>query len=81
MEAFYKNHNLKKSGDGPGGKFNGPNCKFIVSEEGLIDLENNLLFETAAFIALLRSIKELHDFVCQVSLLKVNGKKPCSILR
>ena len=24
MEAFYKKHNLKKSGDGPGGKFYGP---------------------------------------------------------
>ena len=50
MDFYYQKNNLKKSGDGPGGIFNGPKCKFIISEEGLEDLENYLPYETAPYI-------------------------------
>ena len=37
IQKFYKEHNLKKSGEGPGGKFNGPSIKFILREENLCE--------------------------------------------
>ena len=30
-EEFYMRHNLKKSGEGPGGKFAGPSIKYTLS--------------------------------------------------
>ena len=39
MQEFYPKHNLKKSGGGPGGQFNGPAIKAILKEEYLIVLE------------------------------------------
>ena len=33
MASFYKKHNLSKSREEPGGKFNGPSMKFILREE------------------------------------------------
>ena len=41
-EEFYMRHNLKKSGEGPGGKFAGPSIKYILREEVLKDLESTL---------------------------------------
>ena len=59
---FYPRHNLKKSGKGPGGQFNGPSIKHILREENLVDLETILpSFElTTHFTDYLRSIRELH---------------------
>ena len=42
MSEFYKKHCLSKSGEGPGGKFNGPSIKYILREDNLFDLENRL---------------------------------------
>ena len=42
MNTFYSIHNLKKSGEGPGGKFNGPSIKYILREENLSELEESL---------------------------------------
>ena len=39
MGAFYKENNLSKTGEGPGGKFNGPSIKFLLREESLLQLE------------------------------------------
>ena len=41
-EEFYLRHNLKKSGEGPGGKFNEPSIKYVLREEVLKDLESTL---------------------------------------
>ena len=38
-EEFYIKHNMKKSGQGPGGKFNGPSIKYFLKEKVLLDLE------------------------------------------
>ena len=59
-------HNLKKSGEGPGGKFNGPSVNHIIGwskDENLQDLKSRLPFEAEAFIRYFKSIKELHQ-VC-----------------
>ena len=60
FKKFYKKHGLKKSGDGPGGKFNGPKVKHIIKEKTLDELENILPKEEYIFISYLRSIRELH---------------------
>ena len=50
MQEFYPKHNLKKSGGGPGGQFNGPAIKAILKEEYLIVLEIILPnFEEASY--------------------------------
>ena len=61
-EKFYPKHNLKKSGEGPGGQFNGPSIKHVLKEEILVDLESILPgFDVAVhFTNYLRSIRELH---------------------
>ena len=61
MNKFYKDHNLKKSGEGPGGKFNGPSIKFILREENLCELEAELIEDACPFISYLRSIRSLHE--------------------
>ena len=66
MAAFYKKHNLSKSGEGPGGKFNGPSIKFILRDESLAELEESLLAEASSFISYLRSIKSLHELCTSV---------------
>ena len=43
IDEFYQKHNLKKSGEGPGGKFNGPSIKYILQDKVLNDLETKLL--------------------------------------
>ena len=60
MKTFYKIHNLKKSGDGPGGKFIGPKIKLMIHEDRLTELEELLPAEASPFITYLRSIRELH---------------------
>ena len=56
---------MKKSGEGPGGNFNGPSIRFILKEENLIDLETILpnFEDTLHFTDFLRSIRELHNMV------------------
>ena len=40
MGAFYKENNLSKTGEGPGGgELNGPSIKFLLREESLLQLE------------------------------------------
>ena len=62
-EEFYPKHHLKKSGEGPGGKFNGPSVKHILKEESLIDLEETLpTFEIAVkFTDYLRAVRYVHE--------------------
>ena len=59
IQKFYKEHNLKKSGEGPGGKFNGPSIKFILREENLCELEAELIEDASPFISYLNSIRSL----------------------
>ena len=42
LEEFYPKLHLKKSGQGPGGKFNGPSIKNILKDEFLKLLEELL---------------------------------------
>ena len=58
MEVFYKVHCLNKTGQGPGGKFNGPSIKEIL--RNLSELEDKLPSEAFPFIEYLQSIKEVH---------------------
>ena len=51
---------VKKTGQGPGGKFNGPSIKEIIKEKNLEMLENILPEEASPFITYMRSIRELH---------------------
>ena len=55
MNMTYKINNLKKSGNGPGGKFNGPKIKLLISEDKLEELDNVLPAEASPFITYLRS--------------------------
>ena len=50
----------KKSGDGLGGKFNGPKVKHLMSEEVLEEMESLLTPEGVSFINYLRAIREVH---------------------
>ena len=61
-EEFYVKHNMKKSGQGPGGKFNGPSIKYLLKEKSLFDLEATLpTFSVAKdFTDYLRCIREVH---------------------
>jgi len=60
MKAIYKMYSLKKSSDGPGGKFNGPKVKHLMSEKVLEEMESLLTPEGAPFINYLRAIREVH---------------------
>ena len=62
VDEFYKKHNLKKSGEGPGGKFNGPSIKYFLQERVLNDLETKLPTYSIAvdFTTYFRSIRDLH---------------------
>ena len=60
---------MSKSGEGLGGKFNGPSIKFILREEKIIDLNEILPTEGSPFISFLRSIRSLHE-VCTARELK-----------
>ena len=61
MVQFYKKHNLSKTGEGPGGKFNGPSIKYILREDKLYELDELLPTEAAPFFNYLRCIRELHE--------------------
>ena len=63
MSEFYEKNHLKKSGQGPGGKFNGPSIKFIIQEDSISQLEELLPIEASAFFSYMRSIRELH-YLC-----------------
>ena len=75
-DEFYVRHNLRKSGEGPGGKFNGPSIKYVLREEVLKDLESTLpTFSIAEqFSNYLRSIRELHR-VCTAKKLNLKEAK------
>ena len=60
MFNFYAYNPLKKNGQGPGGKFDGPSIKFILREEILCQLENLLPVNASSFISYLRSLSNLH---------------------
>ena len=60
MKQFYERHYLKKSGQGPGGQFNGPSLKSILKEDVLRDLEDSIPEDSSTFISYLENIKELH---------------------
>ena len=74
MKAQYKKDGLKKSGDGPGRKFNGPRVKHLIKEENLTELETMLPTEEHVFVTYLRSIRELHK-VCITSDFDLNEAK------
>ena len=60
LKLYYKEHNLRKSGDGPGGKFNGPSTKHIIGwskDENLQNLRQRLSDEAEPFIRYFKSIK------------------------
>ena len=75
-DEFYVRHNLRKSGEGPGGKFNGPSIKYILREEVLKDLESTLptFSITEQFSNYLRSIRDLHR-VCTAKKLNLKEAK------
>ena len=75
-EEFYKRHNMKKSGQGAGGKFNGPSIKYVLKENFLLDLESTLpTFAIAKdFTDYLRTIREVHK-VCTSKMLDKKGSK------
>ena len=58
MIEFYRKKALKKSGQGPGGKFNGVDIRLIFKDSNLIQLANMLPVEAEPFINYFRSIKE-----------------------
>ena len=60
MKYFYKNNNLSKNGEGPGGKFNGPSIKYILRDDVLSELEESLPETCSPFFNYFRSIKSLH---------------------
>ena len=61
-DELYPKLHIKKSGEGPGGKFAGPSCKKILKEESLDLLEQILPTYNIAedFTRFLRSIRNLH---------------------
>ena len=63
QEEFYKKHNLKKSGEGPGGKFNGHSIKYILQDRVLNDLEAKLSTYLIAveFTDYFRCIRDLYS--------------------
>ena len=53
-DEFYVKNHLNKSGEGPGGKFNGPSVKQIIKESSLQQLEELLpIYSTACEFATL----------------------------
>ena len=68
--------NMKKSGQGPGGKFNGPSIKYLLKEKSLLDLEATLpTFSVAKdFTDYLRCIREVHK-VCTSKTLDLKEAK------
>ena len=61
MKEFYQKLSLKKSGTGPGGKFNGPCVKSIIKEENLQLLATMIPADKEPFVHFLRSVRELHS--------------------
>ena len=59
MELFYRINCLNKTGEGPGGKFNGPSIKMVL--KNLKPLEDILPTEAFPFIEYLQSLKEVHE--------------------
>ena len=52
---------MSKSGERPGGKFNGPSIKYILRKEVLEDLEFSLPERVSPFIVLLKNLRSLHQ--------------------
>ena len=69
MELFYKVNCLKKSGEGPGGKFNGPSIKTVL--KNLKPLEDILPTEAFPFIEYPQSIKEVHKMCIKKILIQI----------
>ena len=63
FSEFYGKHHLKKSGEGPGGKFNGPSVKYILKEESLkaIGIVLPDFEEALHFTNYLGSVREVHE--------------------
>ena len=66
MINFYAENHLKKSGQGPGGKFNGPSIKHILKDEILDQLENILPVSASAFITHLIEIWKPTELLFEV---------------
>ena len=62
-DEFYAKNHLKKSGEGPGGKFNGPSVKLIMKESSLQQLEEVLPVYSIAceFTDYLRTLRFVHE--------------------
>ena len=62
MKKLYEKYCLKKTGEGPGGKFNGPSLKCILKENTIQYLERNLSNPEVSihYLEYLRAIRELH---------------------
>ena len=62
-DEFYEENHLNKSGEGPGGKFNGPSVKQIIKESSLQQLEELLpIYSTACeFTDYLRTLRFVHE--------------------
>ena len=75
-DEFYRKHNLKKSGEGPGGKFNGPSIKYILKDKVLNDLESKLPTHSIAleFTKYFKCIRELH-LACTAKTLNLSETK------
>ena len=58
MKYFYLTKHLNKTGEGVGGKFNGPSIKTVLKNTE--DLENHLPETAGPFITYLNSINSLH---------------------
>ena len=68
VNLFFKKYHLTRSGQGVGGKFNGPSVKLILKEESLTDLEDMIPNEGHDFISYLKSIRELHRLCTSLSI-------------
>ena len=58
MKIFYLRHHQNKTGEGAGGKFNGPSLKTVL--KNLDDLEDELPESASSFIDYFESINNLH---------------------
>ena len=70
---FYRRHNEKRSGDAPGGKFDGKAIKNLRSEEASEDLKQNFPAEKEPFVQLLRNLREVHE-ICMKDLFGTRHK-------
>ena len=57
IKGFSKRHYLSKTGEGPGGKLNGPCIQFVLKYKVLTTLEESIPESSSPFFNYLRSIK------------------------